>query len=154
MPRGADHLGLAAFGDPVKDVGLVTPLSGQQGGEQPDWPGASDQYLFRCRRGPAADLFDVVPGLGYYGGGLQQHAENAEGRIHRDQVLRVDPVTLGRVAVTVLDPPLGVPAVHAHIPVPGCARRARNGVASADDADHQVAGAESGPRGGLCHAAQ
>ena len=153
-PQAADHLGFAALGDPVKHVGLVTPLGGQQGGEQPDRPGPGDQYLLRCPRRPAADLFDVVPGLGHDGGGFEQHAEDPEGGIHRDQVLRVNAVALGRIAVTALDPPLGVLAVHAHVPVPRRARRAGNRVTSADDADHQVPGAESGPRGRLGHPAQ
>ena len=56
--------------------------------------------------------------------------------------------------MTAPDAPLGVLAVHAHIPVPRRARHARNGITSADDADHQVPGAESGPRGDLGHPAQ
>ena len=153
-PQAPHHLWFAAFGDPVKHVGLVTPLGGQQRGEKPDRPGAGDKHLLRCPRRPVADLFNVVPGLGHDGGGLEQHAENPEDGIHRDQVLRVDTVALGRVAVTALDASLGVPAVQAHIPVPRCARRTRNRVAPADDADHEVSGTETGPRGCLDNPAQ
>ena len=153
-PEAAHHLWFAAFGDPVKHVGLVAPLGGQQRGEKPDRPGAGDEDLFRCPCRPVADLFDVVPGLCHDGGGLEQHAENPEDGIHRNEVLGVDTVALGGVAVTALDAPLGVPAVHAHIPVPRCARRTRNRVAPADDADDQVSGTETGPRGCLDHPAE
>ena len=85
------HLWFTAFSDPVKHVGLVTPLGGQQRCEKPDRPGAGDKYLLRCPRRPVADLFNVVPGLGHDGGGLEQHAENSEDGIHSDQVLRDGP---------------------------------------------------------------
>ena len=153
-PEAPYHLWFAAFGDPVKHVGLVTPLGGQQRGEKPDRPSAGDKHLLRCPRRPVADLFNVVPGLGHDGGGLEQHAENPEAGIHRDQVLRVDTVALGRIAVTALDAPLGVHAVQAHIPVPSCARRTRNRIAPTDDADHEVSGTETGPRGCLDNPAQ
>ena len=104
--------------------------------------------------GPAADLLDVVPGLGHHGGRLEQHAEGAEGGIHRDQVVGVDAVALAGVAVPGLDAPLGVLAVGAHVPVTGRAGRAGNGVGPADDADDQVSWGESGTRCGLCHPAQ
>ena len=102
----------------------------------------------------AADLFDVVPGLRDDGGGFEQHAEGPERGIDRHQVLGMNAVTLGGIAVPGLDPPLGVPAVGAHVPVPGRAGRAGNRIGPADDADHQVPGAESRPRGGLDHPAQ
>jgi hypothetical protein len=47
-PQAADHLGFAAFGDPVQHVGLVAALHGQQGGQQPDRPGAGDKHLLRA----------------------------------------------------------------------------------------------------------
>src|SRR5262249_22048749 len=53
-----------------------------------------------------------------------------------------------------LDASLGVAAVGAHVPVPRGARRARNGIGTAHDANGQVPGAESGPLGGLDHLAQ
>jgi hypothetical protein len=153
-PEAAHHFWLAALGDQVKHAGLVAPLGGQQGGEKPDRPGAGNEYPLRCPRRPAADLLDMVPGLGQHGGGLEQHAEDPEGGIHRDQVLRVDAVALGRITVTAPDAPLGVLAVQAHIPVPRRARRAGDRITPADDADHEVPGAESGPRGCLGHPAQ
>ena len=137
-PEPADHLRLAAFGDQVEYVGVVAALSRQQGGEQPDGPGAGDEYPGGGPGGPAADLLDVVPGLGHDGGRFEQHAEGAEGGIHRDQVVGADAVPLGGIAVPGLDAPLGVLAVGAHVPVTGRAGRAGNGVGLADDADDQV----------------
>jgi len=96
----------------------------------------------------------VVPGLGDDGGRLEQHAEDAESGIHRHQVLGVNAVALGGVTVPGLDPPFGVLAVGAHIPVPGRAGRARNGVRPAHDADDQVPGLEPGSRRRLGYLAQ
>jgi hypothetical protein len=101
-----------------------------------------------------ADFLDVIPGLGHYGGRLEQHAEDSERGIHGDQVLGVDAVTLGSKAVTALDTPFGVPAVHAHVPVPRRAGRAWDRIAPAHDADHEVSGDESGFPGGLGHPAE
>ena len=56
--------------------------------------------------------------------------------------------------MTALDAALCVPAVQAHIPVPRCARRTRNRVAPADDADHEVSGTETGTRGCLDNSPQ
>ena len=154
MAQPADHLRLAAFGDQVEHVGVVAALNRQQGSEQPDGPGAGNEYPGGGPGGPAADLLDVVPGLGHDGGRFEQHAEGAEGGIHRDQVVGVDAVALGGVAVPGLDAPLGVLAVGAHVPVTGRAGRAGNGVGQADDADDQVSWGESGTRCGLGHPAQ
>jgi hypothetical protein len=90
----------------------------------------------------------VVPGFGYHGGGLEQHPEGPQAGINRDQVLGVNSVTLGRVTVASFDPPFGVLAIEAHVPVPRRAGWAGHRIAAADDADHQVPGHESGSR--LC----
>src|SRR6476620_10911624 len=103
---------------------------------------------------PGADPFDVVPGLGHDRGRFDQHAQDAEGGIHRHQVLGTDAVALRGVAVPRLDPPLGVPAVGAHVPVAGRAGRAGDGVGTAYDADDEVPGGEAGTRWRLSHLAQ
>jgi hypothetical protein len=63
-------------------------------------------------------------------------------------------VALAGIAVPRFDPPLGVPAVGAHIPVPRRASRAGDGVGPAHNADDQVPGGKPGPRCRLGHPAQ
>ena len=83
-----------------------------------------------CPVRPVADRFDVLPGLGHDGGRLEQHAEDPERRVHRDERTRLHPPALGHEAVICLDAALGVLAVPAHVPLAHGAARTRNGVAA------------------------
>ena len=149
-----DHFRLPALGDPVEHEGLMAALDGEQRGQQPDRAGSGDQHRLRCPGGAVADPFDVVPGLGHDGGGFQEHAEDAECGINRDQVFGMDPVALGRVSVTAGDAALGVLAIDTHVPLPCCACRAGHRVAASDDADDQIPGLEAAIRGCLGHPTQ
>ena len=140
--ESADHVGLAALGHQIQDIRVVAALDRQQGGEQADRAGARDEHrLWRPGR-PAADLLDVVPGLGDHGGRLEQHAQLSQRRADRHQVPGVDAVPLAGVPVAAGYPPFGVAAVQAHVPVPGRARRARIRIGAAHDADDEVTDGE------------
>jgi hypothetical protein len=153
-PEPADHVRLAAFGDQIEDVGLITALNRQQGGEEPDGPGAGDKHSPGDPRRPAADLFDVIPRLRDDGGRFQQHTQGSQRGIDFHQVLRVNTVPVGRVPVAGLDSPLRVPAVEAHVPVADGACRAGDGVGPPHDADNQVGRRKSGVCRGLDHPPQ
>ena len=77
----------------------------------------------------------------------------AQLRIDADEVLRLDPPPLGHEPVHLLDSPLGVPAVGAHVPLTHGAVRARRRIGAAHDADDMVAHGQPG-RSGIDHPAQ
>jgi hypothetical protein len=69
-------------------------------------------------------------------------------------MVRVDAITLPHEAVQLLDAMLAVAAVAAHVPLPGRAALARDGVGLADDADREVARFEPAAPGCLDDPAQ
>src|ERR1700719_1360474 len=92
------------------------------------------------RLGTAADAFDVIPGLGENADRLQQHAEQAEGRVELDDEFRFYSKMLGTVAVAFLDASLGVAAIAAHVPFSGRTGTARHRIWPAHDADDEISG--------------
>ena len=68
--------------------------------------------------------------------------------------LRLDPVALRAVAVPLLDPPLGVLPVPAHVPLADRAVRAGDRVGPPDDPDDEVARLQAGIARGLDHPAE
>ena len=126
-------------------MGVEAALGGEQGGQESDGSGPRDQYLSRHPGCSAPDPLDVVPGLGDDSRRLQQDCEVAEGGVYLDDVFGVDPEAFGGEAVTSLYTPFGVLPVDAHVPVPGRARRAGNGIAAPYNTDHQVSDMEVGP---------
>ena len=75
--------------------------------------------------------------------GSSSTAEEAERRIHLGEVARLDPPSLGHEPVDLLDAPLGVLPVAAHVPFPDRAVGARHRVGAANDPDDQVAGLQA-----------
>ena len=148
------QVGLEAVGDLVEHVDLETPLHAEQGGEQADRAGAGDQHLRGLPYGPGADALDVVPRLGHHRGRLEQHAEVAERGVDLDDVVGRDAVALAGVAVVLLDAPLGVLAVAAHVPFADGAVGAGDRVGPADDADDQIAGGQPAAGRRLQHLAE
>jgi hypothetical protein len=96
----------------------------------------------------------MVPGFGHDRGRFQEHSEIAQTRVHLDEELRRDPESLSGVPVVLLDAPLGVQAVAAHVPLADGAVRARKGVRPAHDGDHQLAGSKAASVRGLYHLTQ
>ena len=78
--------------------------------------------------------------FGENAGRLEQHAEQAEGRVELDDEFRLDAKIFGAVAMAFLDAPLGVAAVAAHVPFAGGAGAARHRIGSAHDADDEISG--------------
>ncbi len=70
---------------------------------------------------------------------LEQDAQDPQVTVDLDRVLRLDPPLVGHKAVDLLDPPLGVAAVRAHIPFAHRAVRARNGIRTPNDPHHEIA---------------
>src|ERR1700678_778197 len=103
---------------------------------------------------PGAVTLDVVPRPGDDRGGFEQHAEVAESAVHLDQEVRRDPVALPGVAVMLLDAPLGVPTVAAHVPFADRTVWAGNGIGAAHDGDDEIAGGEPAAWRRLHHLAE
>jgi hypothetical protein len=95
--------------------------------------------VLRLPERPLADERHLLPRLGHDRGGLEQHAEQPEPRVHLDCVLGLDPPALGHEAVDLLDAALGVLAVPAHVPLAHRAVRTGNRVRAADDAHYEIA---------------
>jgi hypothetical protein len=101
----------------------------------------------------AADGGDVFPRLGDDGGRLQQHAQGPEVGVHPHRVVRLDPPALGHEPVGLLDAPLGVTAVGAHVPLAHGAVRARCRIGTADDPHYVLTDGEA-TRTGVDHPAE
>ena len=71
--------------------------------------------------------------------GSSSTAEEAERRVHLGEVARLDPPSLGHEPVDLLDAPLGVLPVAAHVPFADRAVGTRHRVGASDDPDDQVA---------------
>ena len=152
-PEPADHLRLAALGDPVEHVGVVAALDDSSAASSPIGPApvisTSSAPRSTCGRSSRCGPRPWPPRWP-----ARAAPRGAEARVHRDQVLGVDAVALRGVAVPGLDARARCTGRCAHVPVPGGAGRARHGIGPAHDADHEVTGAEPGPRRRLDHPAQ
>jgi len=111
--------------------------------EQPDRAGAGDQRGPRLPERPRAHRPDLLPGLGHHGGRLEQHPEDPQRGVELGVETRLDPPPLRHEAVDLLDAPLGVEPVAAHVPLTRRAVGARHRVRPPDDADHQVPGRQA-----------
>src|SRR6185295_4327383 len=103
----------------IEHVHLESALCGEQRREQTDRPGAGDQRDARLPARALTDPVDVIPALRDHAGRLEQDAERAERRRDGDGELGLETKTIGRVAVTLLDPALGEAPVAAHVPLTG-----------------------------------
>src|SRR5262249_46502079 len=107
----------------IEHMHVKTPLHSHQGRQQADGTGASDKQYFRAPPPRAlADALGVVPRLGQNAGGLQKDAKNPQCGVDLDRELRFDAEVFGPVAVALLDTPLSVTPVAAHVPFAGSAR--------------------------------
>src|SRR5262249_34467285 len=127
---------------------VKTPLHSHQGRQQADGTGASDKQYFRAPPPRAlADALGVVPRLGQNAGGLQTDARARQRGVDFTRELRFDAEVSGPVAVALLDAPLSVTPVAAHVPFAGSASNARLGIGPTHDSDNEVPGREATPVG-------
>src|SRR4029453_11521086 len=153
-PESADEFRLGARINLIEDVNIQAALLPEEGSEKTDRPRPGYQYIPGLPEGALADRRDLLPGLGDDSGGLQENPEEPEKAVHLHRVLGFDPPALGHEAVDLLDAPLGVLAIAAHVPLTHRAVRARDGVWTADDPHHQIALPEPADRARVNHAAQ
>ena len=140
------QLRFGALGDPVQDVDVEPELDADHGREHADRAGTGDQHLPRLPERARPHGRDQLPGLRDHGGRLEQHREEAERRVHLGEVARLDPPALGHEPVDLLDAPLGVLPVAAHVPFTDRAVGARHRVGASDDPDDQVTGLHAAVR--------
>ena len=125
----------------IEHMHIEVALPAHEGGQQPDWARAGDEHGPRLpHAGAASDAFDVVPSLGEDAGGLEQHAENAQCWLDLDREFGLKAEAFRAVTLPVLDTPLGVAPVAAHIPLPGGTGDAGLRVRPAHDTNDEVAG--------------
>ena len=144
-----DELGFGALGDLVQDVDVEPVLDADQGGEHADRAGAGDQRVPGFPEGPRSHGRDQFPGLGHHGGRLEQHSEDAEGGVELGEVPGFDPPAFGHEPVDLLDAPLGVLPVAAHVPLTDGTVGAGYRVGAPDDPDDEVAGLQAAARPGI-----
>jgi hypothetical protein len=89
----------------------------------------------------------VLPGLGHHRGRLQEHPEHPQVLVDPDRVVGFDAPALGHEPIDLLDAPLGVTAVGAHVPLADGAVRAGRRVGSADDPHHVFTDAKAAGTG-------
>src|SRR3954469_14882596 len=85
----------------------------------------------------------MLPRLDDHACRLRQDRAEAEGGLGLHRKVGFDPETLGAETMPILDAAFGIEAIAAHIPFPGGAGRARNGIGPAHDPDNVIAAAES-----------
>ena len=138
-PEGADEVGLQAGLGAVENVDLFPLQLRPAGREETDRARTGHEDGLRLPEGALADEDDLLERLRDHGHRLEEDAEEAEGRVHLHGVLGLDAPPLGHVAVDLLDPPFGVLAVPAHVPLPDRAGGAGDTVRAPDDADDEIA---------------
>ena len=138
----------------IEDVDIHPVQPRSAGRQESDRAGAGHEHRLRFPEGALPHEHDLLQRLRDDGHRLEQHAEEAERRVHLDRVLGLDAPALRHEPVDLLDPALGVLAVPAHVPFAHGAGRAGHRVRAANDADHEVALLEPAARARVEHSAE
>jgi hypothetical protein len=141
--QSAHEVRLEAGINPIKNVNVQSPLHSEQCREQADWTSTRHKHSPWFPKGAPAYRVDLLPRLCDDGRRFEQNAEKPERTVNFHCVFRLDSPTFRHESVNLFDAPLSVLAVAAHVPFTHRAVGARNGVGTANDADHQITLLES-----------
>ena len=137
--EGLHQIGLVTRGDAIQDMDFESILHADESREKADGPCAGYEHLPRFPERTSTDHPHHLPRFGHNRRRLKQYAEDTQRGIQSDRVLGFDPPSLGHIPVDLLDAPLGVLPVAAHVPFAHRTIGTGNRVRAADDPDHQVA---------------
>lgn len=152
--QSSDQCRFRALGDAVQHIHLQAALHAEQRGQCPDRSGPRHQHPLRLEPRPAADPFHLFPRLGHDRRRLQQHPDALQAGIELDRVVRLHAPHLRAVAVDLLDAPLGVLAVAAHVELAARASAAGHRIGPANHTDDQINGREPATGRCLTHTAE